>query len=308
MRVGMDVGGTTARVRMADEDGNTLYEAEGPGGTLAGIGEEKLTERFRLLLDQAMRCAGTDVSQCARLVLGASGVDTEELKRAYEHMLVKIGVPSSAVWVMNDGELLLNMFDSPSLVLISGTGSIALGTDGGEMRCRCGGWEHLLSDEGSGTWIGMEVLKALVRDEDGMTEAPVLRRLLEERAGLSGAESAMNFAAAHIMEKADIARLAPLADEAARQGDAAAAGILAEAAEHLFTLAEVLVKRICRDGCFSVLFWGSVLLRNRTVRSRLSDKIHAVYPSARILLPTSTALDCAMMLARGKREIRAEEI
>ena len=42
MRIAMDVGGTTARIRVLSEDGWVCYDGEGPGGTLAGVGEEEL--------------------------------------------------------------------------------------------------------------------------------------------------------------------------------------------------------------------------------------------------------------------------
>ena len=42
------------------------------------------------------------------------------------------------------------------VVLIAGTGSIAFGRNlAGEER-RAGGWGHLIGDEGSAVWIGLE--------------------------------------------------------------------------------------------------------------------------------------------------------
>ena len=38
MVIGMDVGGTTARIRVTDANGSVLWEEEDQGGTLAGIG------------------------------------------------------------------------------------------------------------------------------------------------------------------------------------------------------------------------------------------------------------------------------
>jgi N-acetylglucosamine kinase-like BadF-type ATPase len=53
------------------------------------------------------------------------------------------------------------------VVLISGTGSIAFGrNEEGEER-RAGGWGHLVGDEGSAVWLGLEALRASAHHTDG---------------------------------------------------------------------------------------------------------------------------------------------
>ena len=308
MRIAMDVGGTTARIRVLSEDGWVCYDGEGPGGTLAGVGEEELARRFSALLIQAFTAADTTARQCTYLVVGASGMDSEEQRKTYKKIFRALGIPVKAIHIMNDGELLLAMFDRPAIVLISGTGSIALGTDGWDRQFRCGGWEHLLSDEGSATWIGMQLLRAFVQDADGQTEAPGIRSLLTGSLGLREPMDAVSFAAAHIMEKADIARLAPLAEQAMEAGDREAERILTEAADRLFALTETVASQVSQDGGFDLLLWGSVLHRNAYVRTRLSGRVHAAWPYVRVLLPESTALDCAALLAMERRGLKFQII
>lgn len=308
MRIGMDVGGTTARIRLVSEDGRVWYTGEGAGGTLEGIGREELKKRFAELLNEALTKTGLPASQCTRLVAGASGVDSEELRAAYEEIFRELGIPRPAIRVMNDGELLLNMFDHPAVVLIAGTGSIALGTDGKKTVCRCGGWEHLLSDEGSATWLGLQLLRAVVQDEDGQVRAPMIRSLLADHAGIRTAMDAVSFAAAHIQEKSDIAGLATLLEPAAEAGDEEAKRILEDAAGHLFALVENLAPRICEKGTFDLLLWGSVLHKNQAIRASLTGRVHQAWPLARVLLPTCTALDCAVLLAQDRRALAYREI
>lgn len=57
--------------------------------------------------------------------------------------------------------LFANYFDSGSIV-ISGTGSIAINLSEKGQITRIGGWGYSVSDEGSGTWIGMQFLKKVL--------------------------------------------------------------------------------------------------------------------------------------------------
>ena len=192
--------------------------------------------------------------------------------------------------------------------VIAGTGSIALGTDGKKTVCRCGGWEHLLSDEGSATWLGLPLLRAVVQDEDGQVRAPMIRSLLADHAGIRTAMDAVSFAAAHIREKSDIAGLATLLEPAAEAGDEEAKRILEDAAGHLFALVENLAPRICEKGTFDLLLWGSVLHKNQAICASLTGRVHQAWPLARVLLPTCTALDCAVLLAQDRRALAYREI
>ena len=296
MYLGLDVGGTTMRLRVEDEARRRVYEGESRGGTLTGIGREALTERFDDALQAAFHAAAFQPGDAARVCLGASGVDSEALREAYASIWVSLGFRPDQLLVMNDGELLLRMFDRPGMVLIAGTGSIALGTDGKDRwDIRCGGWEHLLSDEGSGTDLGLKLLRAYVKAKDGMREAPCLVRLMEE-AGIRSAQDAAGFAAAHILEKADLARFAPMAEKAAGQGDRVCEEIIEEAADSLAALVHTVRMQLSGPEDIPLMLWGSVLLKGRMLPQALAARL----PHCRLLLPGFSALDAAMCLARGE--------
>ena len=54
---------------------------------------------------------------------------------------------------------------APGIVVIAGTGSVALGWDG-ERFARSGGHGFLLGDEGSAYWIGREAVRSALRFEE----------------------------------------------------------------------------------------------------------------------------------------------
>lgn len=309
MFVGMDVGGTTARIRVVDAQNTICWEEERQGGTLAGIGREELTERLGRIIRHALKETHTETEDCERLCIGASGVDTEETKAVYEEILVSLGLAREKLMVLNDAELLIRMFETPAIVLIAGTGSIALGSDGQSGTIlRCGGWEHLLSDEGSATWLGLELLRTYVRLCDGRGKDPVLMELVEGAAPVRNAQDAVDFCAAHIMEKADIAALAPLTQKGALLGSEACRGILEKGADELISLVRQLVPDISGNRGFRLLLWGSVLLKNEAIQRMVAEKAGREWPSASVCIPQCTALDCAVLLALGKKQMPLREI
>ncbi len=56
---------------------------------------------------------------------------------------------------------------SPAWASISGTGCNVFGVGRDGRAWRAGGWGHIVGDEGSGYWLGLESIKAALRDRDG---------------------------------------------------------------------------------------------------------------------------------------------
>ncbi|HET9130296.1 MAG TPA: BadF/BadG/BcrA/BcrD ATPase family protein, partial [Terriglobia bacterium] len=58
----------------------------------------------------------------------------------------------------------------PGILLIAGTGSIAIGRRADGSMIRVGGWGPIFGDEGSGFWIGREAVQAALRAHDAGVE------------------------------------------------------------------------------------------------------------------------------------------
>lgn len=300
--IGMDVGGTYARLKIVNAAGETLLTCEGQGGTITSAGFDSMQERFRALILPALAQCGLAAADCLGLCLGASGIDSPELKVQYESILTGMRFDPSILQACNDCELLLSLFSEPCVVLISGTGSIAMGKASPDAPvCRCGGWSYILSDEGSAPSISFAAMRAILKHWDGQAFCPILADLFTKAFGLATPQALTAWCHEHLRHKDLLARVAPLVEQAAQAGDQCARAILQDATEQLFALADTTAAKISpADGRFSLLLWGSVLTQNDHVRREMCRLLQATHPQARAYTLRSSALDCAVELAMGR--------
>ena len=300
--IGMDVGGTYARLKIVDRAGRTLHESEGKGGTISSAGLDKMKERVDRLLSPALHASALSPRDCLGLCLGASGIDSPELRLSYERILEGLGFEPRILRAYNDCELLLSLFSGPCVVLISGTGSIAMGRTGPEAPiCRCGGWSYILSDEGSAPSISFSAMRAVLKHWDGQLYCPALAELFVRSTGLATPQALTAWCHQNLQRKDLLARFAPMVEQAAQAGDPCAEGLLTDAARQLFALVATTARKTAApQGRFSVLLWGSVLTENARVRGALCRQIEQAYPNADVFMLRSNALDCAVQLAMGR--------
>jgi N-acetylglucosamine kinase-like BadF-type ATPase len=143
----VDLGGTWARVSVA---GSPPRRFKGPTPGAAGLPAllARLWRRWRL--------ARADV---AALGVAARGIWTPGERRALAR---RLGGLAARVVVVSDVEAayLAAMGARPGVLLLAGTGSIALGRDRRGRWTRAGGLGPLLGDDGSAFWIGRAWLRA----------------------------------------------------------------------------------------------------------------------------------------------------
>jgi N-acetylglucosamine kinase-like BadF-type ATPase len=166
-------------------------------------------------------------------------------------------------------------------VLIAGTGAIAARVDSLRVTATADGWGWLLGDEGSGRWIGLQTVRAAIRDWPGP-----LGRLVAARSGASSPEEAVRWAQS--LPFAEIGSLTPAVCDAARAGQPAAAHIIATAVDRLIATLDELTTSPPGG---PVVLAGGLLVADTPVR----DGVLAVLEKREV--PTGTARDPAAAAA-----------
>lgn len=297
--IGMDVGGTHLRLKLADACHRVLEECSAPGCSLNLSGYQELKQQYGAVIRRALDKHGYTPAGCMGLCIGAAGVDSDLLRERYMEAVQELGFDRDCVRIYNDCEIFLHLPEGPNIVAVAGTGSITVGMDSGGKIFRCGGWGHLLSDDGSSFFIVKRAMEEIIHHLDGIAYCPRLTEEFTAGTGLRTQHELAMYFYEHIGEKREIARFAPIVSSAAEAGDPAAAGIIDEAAQRLWGCIRTVAQRICPCENFPMLIqlWGSVFLNSRQIHDKVTEEIFLAYPNASVTYPEKSALDTALDIA-----------
>ena len=246
--LGIDGGGSKTRFLLVDETGKELARIEtGPSNwSSAGpvVAEHSIAAGIRQL-------PATPDIVCA----GFAGAARAEAAKFYRFTLGQL-LPKSEILVETDafvayvGALGLN----PGVLLIAGTGSIAVGRKQSGDMLRVGGWGPVFGDEGSGYWIGREAVRLALRAHD-TGEYP---EFVSSVAAALGLATIGDVISSWSLGKIGIPAIASVAVEVFKHYPSEPAGrILKDAATHLRDLIDTAIRGVDAPNC-RASFAGSV--------------------------------------------------
>lgn len=259
--LGADVGGTSARVVLYHGDVER-GRAEGPGGPMRAGDGAKLAER---LADLARPLLLRDGSVRAdAFVIGASGAGREAEQRELHDAMERQRL-AWRVHVTSDAELAraAAFAGGPGVLLIAGTGSIALARDEGGAERRVGGLGWRMGDQGSACWLGTRALEAVGQMHDGLGPVTHLAEALCAAAHVSGIAGLVRWSVR--ATPAEVAALGPAVLGCAETGDLVAVELRESAVQALVRLAVA-----AGAGRLPVALSGGLLAPERGLRERVA--------------------------------------
>lgn len=282
--VGIDGGGTSSRLVMADVEGRELARAAGPPGLVEPANPESTAGKLASLVRETAEQAGLTLPAAA-LCAGLAGAGTATLRGAVRDALARAGLAApERVLVVEDGEIALEgaLAGKAGVLLAAGTGSVAYGRAEDGRVARCGGWGRLVGDEGSGYAVAREALRAALRAADGRGPETLLLPELLAALGLTEPGGVPPWIGR--VEKAEVAALAPVVLRTAAAGDPVAAAVVEHAAGELALHVRALIERL---GPWSqpvpLVLQGGLLTDSalsRLLRERLGDLPIELRPAA----------------------------
>jgi glucosamine kinase len=285
--LGFDGGGTKTECFVIDEHGNVLGRAQSGPSNPGRVGLGRAVDSITQSAIAAMTQARVERSAIAAICAGLSGAGDPKAAESISSSLAE-QFPGAKIKVCTDLEIALAAVgDGPAIVLIAGTGSVAVGrgTTGG-MR-RAGGLGPQLGDEGSATDIGRKALAIakMYRDKSG-EESPLGKQMATQLGNAARNPSAEMFP-----------RLFPVVANAADTDDEMARGILRDAAGHLAALVKTLVNELGLEKVpFRLAKSGGMIGRCAFFDDLLDRRLLHAAPLGKIgLLPILPAHAAALM-------------
>jgi glucosamine kinase len=300
--LGIDGGGTHTTAWLAGERQRILARSSsGPSNPLK-VGYEAAEHALALAARRALRQARAQAGQLEAVCVGLAGVDR---RQAHGRLLrwLRRSIPARYHYLTSDAAIALQaaIGDSPGVMVISGTGSIAYGRDENGGVLRSGGWGSLFDDAGAGYDLGRKAVVAALRALDGRSPHTTLEKGIRRALGLED----ITHVILRQLAPHEMAALFPVVLEAAARGDFVARQLCEDAGHDLADLALALLKRLhWRDCKVPVVCAGGVFLSSARIRRSFQRYLRWRAPGAQVAFLRRPAVEGALAIARKLGPLR----
>ncbi|MBI5021813.1 MAG: hypothetical protein HZB59_10275 [Ignavibacteriales bacterium] len=286
--IGIDGGGTKTNALLVNFDGTVVSEASTGSTQLQTIG---IKESSQILFDLIFQCcqqAACTADSVHNVVMGIAGAgrasDRSNLVSSLQSIAVKKKFPLNNITVETDARIALEaaFAGGPGIIIIAGTGSIALyRTEDGKLL-RTGGWGKILGDEGSGFSVGRGALNAVMRQHDNRGDKTELTKKALDHFQVSTIDD--------LIQKiyhgsADVASFAPRVCEAASAFDHVARSVLVKNANELMDHVRVLIMQSRPKKKIPVALMGGMLETDTPYSKMVREKIISSLPNVVVQKP-----------------------
>lgn len=295
----VDGGGTKTEVLCADENGTIAGRgfsgATSLGATTVGAASFNLREAVR----QATETLTGEII-VKHLVIGLAGMDTQKeedlARQIFTNVLSHLSIQKFTL--INDSWIALENGSEKedAVVLIAGTGSICVGKNSKGEKAKVGGMDFFLTDQGSGYEIGRKVMRTAVKSYDGRIKSSILEELVCKHFSIATIADLKEMVYNPLLNKIEVAQLAPLCSQACEMGDEAAIGIVQHETDELYNMAETVVRKLQFSGEFDLVLSGSVAKIN-FIERKLLERLQQTFPTMRSVVPEKSPVFGALKLA-----------
>jgi N-acetylglucosamine kinase-like BadF-type ATPase len=307
--LGIDGGATKTLAAVLDLEQRTIQLAHAGPSNEDAVGSRAAVAALLDVAEQAMERAGIGAEQLAAAVLAVAGTDTDAIVR-------QVRAVHEDWIVVNDvvGAWAAATDAQPGIGAISGTGSNVFGVGPDGRAWRVGGWGHLLGDEGSGYWLGVESIRAALHDRDGSGPQTALSDAVVEFFGAPSVEAVASLVYSKPLSKSEIAAFTVETCRLAEQGDAVARELYQRGAEQLAAQVAVVAREtgLAQVDSFPLGLIGSVFKAGPLFAEPLAAAVRESAPGAQVdiveMAPVGGSLQLALRACGCGETLAAGEL
>lgn len=296
---GVDGGGTRTRAVILDGSRIVGEGEAGPSNPLR-VGITNGATAVREAIDRACAAAMIHRDDLQAIGIGLAGARRMDIRTRMHDVLVEtLGVET--IEIVTDGDIALYgaTDGQPGVVIISGTGSVAVGINRQGKRLFAGGWGPLAGDEGGGSWIARRALQCVARASDGRGPQTALTEAACEYFQVTTADDLSTAIYAPTITNDRIAGFSRSVIEVAKAGDEVALEIIQEAGNELGRAAIAVIRRLkMENDRFQVAFVGGVFAAGDLIVAPLRSQITRVARKAFIGQPSFSPTVAAARMAQ----------
>jgi len=333
--LGVDGGGSKTICLAANTQGQLLGIGFGGPVNTNYISRQEAVKSLTSAVSSTLAQAGLQGKQINKLCVSAPsepGAVDEAMKACDIRHVLRAAEGETPRWAARfwiDGYI--------GVTVDAGTGSLARGWARDGRVANAGGWGGTLGDEGSGYWISIQAMRAVMQAQDGRIEPTQLTELVLNHYGMSDVldlvfqatqglvkpefpnqyavapDSGMShgdmekpvggyrfreLARQHTLSRDEIASICPVVVQAAQCHDWKAIKILAEAGKELGLLGTAVIKRLWMEAEeFAVVPFGGGFRAGELVLRSFQKTILSIAKRAVVVSPRFEPVVGAVLLA-----------
>lgn len=301
MVLGVDGGGTQTRAAICDLEGRVLGTGLGGPTNIDDVGLPAARTHLRQAVQDARTNAQLDERPFEATFLGMAGIVSAQDRAQVQEMACSLNLaPPERIGVDHDCRIALagGLAGRPGIVLIVGTGSSCYGRTADGRSWRAGGWGWLISDEGSGYFLGREGLAAAARALDGRGPPTALAAALLEHLGVQRPEELLHRLYVAGLSRSEIAALAPKVLVEAQGGDPVALELLSRGAALLSECVQAVAQHLYGDPTsVELVVQGGLYAGSKLFRAKVNKAVLVQVPGCRMVSPELPPVLGACLLA-----------
>lgn len=297
---GIDGGGTSTRIQVESLGGQILWHREDGSINPRSVGwlgtEKVLKDLFSALYQET----GLQPAACSGGFAGIAGIGRADDCEQFTSIVRKVSGLSCPLQADNDAVIALaGAFGKKSgVLLICGTGSIAISANSEGSLFRTGGWGHILGDEGSAWDVGRRGLAEACRYADNRSGATLLLDYALEYFHINNPYELIP-AVYENFNKAQVAGFAKLVGVARDQGDRVAGAIFESAIIELELLIRTAASHMLSpQDNHQIAFRGGFIEHDDWLAGHLAQSLSESLPEFEIITPLNTPVAGACLMAR----------
>lgn len=290
--IGVDGGATKTIAAAFDLDTGTVTAAETGPSNPEAVGYEAAAASINEAISAVLGRGGP----VAAAVVAAAGIDTAAERERLLSGITALSGP--VILAVNDvvAAWAAGSLASPGIAAISGTGSNTFGVNSRGAAWRCGGWGHIVGDEGSGYMIAVHGIRAALAYRDGRNNGTALVPRLLDFYHLAQLEDIKPIIYRDF-DKARISAFAAQVAEAADEGDEMAIGIFRQEAAGLAAQISAVYAALDFGGPAEVTLIGSNFRAGEVFLGPLREHLRHVTGGRGFAAPRLPAVGGSLWLA-----------